>query len=143
MKEDQENLDSEENLEPISEDSSYGNISINNEVVANIVAMAARDVKGVLSIASGGLKDDLAGLFGGKRDGGTGVLIKEDNDGRYNITVKVILTFGEQLAKVAQDVQIAVRQQVNTMTNKEVSKVDVIVDGVRHPDFKESPPIEE
>lgn len=120
-----------ENLETIQEDSGLGSISINNEVVANIVAMAAKEVTGVVSLASGGIKDDIAGLFGGKRESGSAVSIQETPEGAYHIKVKLILTFGVQLAKVAQNVQESVRDQVENMTNKDVSKVDVIVDGVR------------
>lgn len=129
--------DSLEHMEPIQEDSGLGNISINNQVVAEIVAMAAREVAGVVAIASGGIKDDIAGLFGGRRDGGSSISITEQQDGSYHITVKVILSFGVQLAKVAQSVQVTVREQVENMTNKEVSRVDVIVDGIRREETKE------
>ncbi|MEX0330922.1 MAG: Asp23/Gls24 family envelope stress response protein [Puniceicoccaceae bacterium] len=128
-----------ENLEPIQEDSGMGNISINNEVVAEIVAMAAREVEGVVSLASGGIKDDIAGLFGGRKDSSSSVGIQEEADGSYHISVKLILTFGVQLAKVAQNVQVAVRERVENMTNKDVSKVNVIVDGIR----RENAPVEE
>ena len=123
-----------ENLEPIQEESGEGSISINLEVVAEIVAMAAKEVPGVVSLASGGIKDDIAGLFGGRRDGSSSVTIKEESDGSYNIGVKLILTFGVQLAKVAQQVQVAIREQVENMTNKDVSKVNVSVDGIRRED---------
>ncbi|MGA1205462.1 MAG: Asp23/Gls24 family envelope stress response protein [Opitutales bacterium] len=126
-----------DNLEPIQEESGIGSISINNEVVAEIVAMAAREVEGVVSLASGGIRDDIAGLFGGRRDSSSSVAIIEEADGSYNISVKLILTFGVQLAKVAQAVQVAVRERVENMTNKDVSKVNVIVDGIRRED---SPP---
>jgi uncharacterized alkaline shock family protein YloU len=123
--------DPSENLDTLQEDSGLGSISINNEVVANIVAMAAREVPGVVSLASGSFKDDIAGLFGGKREGGSSVSVAEVDDGSYHIRVKLILSFGVQLAKVAQSVQESVRDQVENMTNKEVSKVDVVVDGIR------------
>jgi uncharacterized alkaline shock family protein YloU len=129
--EDEQRSEAYDNLEPIHEDSGEGSISINLEVVAEIVAMAAKEVPGVVSLASGGLKDDIAGLFGGRRDGSSSVSIKEDEDGSYNIGIKLILTFGVQLAKVAQAVQVSVRERVENMTNKEVSKVNVIVDGIR------------
>lgn len=141
--EDQEKTEASENLETLQEDSGLGSISINNEVVANIVAMAAREVPGVVNLASGGLKDDIAGLFGSKRDTGSSVSIREEADGTYHIQIKVILTFGVQLAKVAQSVQVAIRDQVENMTNKEVSRVDVIVDGVRREESKESPETDE
>ncbi|HSH10048.1 MAG TPA: Asp23/Gls24 family envelope stress response protein [Oceanipulchritudo sp.] len=126
-------------MEPIQEDSGLGNISINNEVVAEIVAMAAREVPGVVSLAGGSIKDDIAGLFGGRRDSTASVGIREVADGSYHISVKLILTFGVQLAKVAQSVQVAIREQVENMTNKDVSKVDVIVDGIR----REEAPVED
>jgi uncharacterized alkaline shock family protein YloU len=130
-----------ENLDPIQEDSGLGSISINNEVVANIVAMAAREVPGVVSLASGSIKDDIAGLFGSRRDSGSSVSIREEADGSYHISVKLILSFGVQLAKVAQSVQVAVRDRVENMTNKEVSKVNIIVDGVRQdePEQRQEP----
>lgn len=129
--EDEPRSETYDNLEPIQEDSGDGSISINLEVVAEIVAMAAKEVPGVVSLASGGIKDDIAGLFGGRKDGTSSVTIREESDGSYNIGVKLILTFGVQLAKVAQAVQVAVREQVEKMTNKDVSKVNVIVDGIR------------
>lgn len=125
-------IENDDNVETLHEDSGLGSIHINNEVVATIVAMAAREVPGVVCMASGGIKEDLAGLFGGRKDGS--VSISEDDDGTYVIGVKLILSFGVQLAKVAEEVQIAVRDQVENMTNKEVSKVNVIVDGIRHPE---------
>lgn len=130
---------STDSMEPISEESGMGKISINNEVVANIVAMAAREVTGVSGLASGGFKDDLAGLFGSRKDSGSSVSISENAEGAYLVSIKLILTFGVQLAKVAQNVQNAIREQVETMTNKEVARVDVIVDGVhREPDPHEA-----
>lgn len=124
-----DHIDELDSLEPLQEDSSLGSISINNEVVANIVAMAAREVPGVVCLASGGLKEDIAGFFGSKRDGS--VSIREDENGSYEIGIKLILTFGVQLAKVAEEVQIAIRDQVHNMTNKDVARVNVIVDGIR------------
>jgi uncharacterized alkaline shock family protein YloU len=69
--------------------------------------------------------------------------IQEEADGSYHISVKLILTFGVQLAKVAESVQVAVRERVENMTNKDVSKVNVIVDGIRREDAPdEEPPAE-
>jgi uncharacterized alkaline shock family protein YloU len=141
--EDHQKAEPSENLDTLQEDSGLGSISINNEVVANIVAMAAREVPGVVSLASGGFKDDIAGLFGGKREGGSSVSVVEAADGSYHIRVKLILSFGVQLAKVAQSVQQAVRDQVENMTNKDVSKVDVVVDGIRQEEAARKPDPEE
>lgn len=141
--EDTHKTDSHDEFETLQEDSGLGSISINNEVVATIVAMAAREVPGVVSLASGSLKDDIAGLFGGRRESAAAVSIREEANGSYHISLKIILTFGVQLAKVAQNVQLAVREKVEIMTNKDVSKVDVIVDGVRRENAAPDPEADE
>jgi len=48
--------------------------------------------------------------------------------------VKVILRFGVELAKVGEEIQTAVRDQVTRMTSKKVARVDVLIDGVRMAD---------
>lgn len=132
----------EENIEShdlLQEDSGLGSISINNDVVAHIVAMAAREVPGVVDLASGGLKQDIAGLFGSRKESGSAVAIQEQPNGSYHIKIKLILTFGVQLARVAEAVQQAIRDQVENMTNKDVARVDVIVDGVKRDEPEEEP----
>jgi uncharacterized alkaline shock family protein YloU len=54
------------------------------------------------------------------------------------ISVKVILRFGVELAKVGEEIQIAVREQVSKMTNKKVARIDVLIDGVRMPEREEA-----
>lgn len=125
---DENDLHAGAELESLQEDSGLGSIQINNNVVANIVAMASQEVPGVYGLAGG---DVLKGLFN-KRE--VSVSVDEDAEGRYLIRVKLILVFGVRLAKVATEVQNAVRDQVENMTDKEVARVDVIVDEVRNPD---------
>ncbi|HQU09623.1 MAG: hypothetical protein B7X06_04175, partial [Verrucomicrobia bacterium 21-51-4] len=50
--------------------------------------------------------------------------------------VRVILRFGAELAKVALNIQQNIREQVSKMTLKPVSRVDVIIDGVKMADQK-------
>lgn len=130
MNDEEQEFSDETTLEALQEESGLGSIQINNNVVANIVAMAVKEVPGVWGLARGDFRDDLKGLFN-KRD--SSVSVEENADGRYVIRVKVILVFGVRLAKVATEVQTAVRDQVENMTDKEVARVDVIVDEVRHP----------
>ncbi|MCD8482192.1 MAG: Asp23/Gls24 family envelope stress response protein [Verrucomicrobia bacterium] len=129
---DQENFQ-ETDLSLEIKDDSLGSIHINHDVVASIVNLAAREVNGVVAVGSGGLKEDLAGLIGKK----SGVVISEDEDSGYVIGVKLVLTFGVQLAKVAQEVQYAVKEKVEFMTNQQVARVDVTVEGVRYPEPEE------
>ncbi len=118
----------------LAEENTAGVIKVHNDVVANIVRIATQEVPGVASIGGGSrFREELAGIFS-KRDSTSGIMVAENEDGHYVISVKVILHFGVELAKVGEDIQIAVREQVAKMTNKKVARVDVLIDGVRIPE---------
>lgn len=120
-------------VEPASlaEETSVGVIKVSHDVVANIVRITVLAVPGVVSVgSSGGLREEFVGLFN-KRDASPGITVTENDKGMYEVTVKVILRYGVELAKVGEDIQNAVREQVTRMTSKKVTKVDVLIDGVR------------
>ena len=132
------NNDSEKTVEirdipTINEDSSsMGEIKINHTVIASIVKLAALEVPGVIMVA-GGFVDELAGMFT-KKDSGAGIRVEENENGNYEIMIRVILSFGIELARTAYEIQTSVSEQVSKMTNKHVAKVDVIIDGVKTPE---------
>ena len=118
----------------INEDSSsLGSIQINLAVIKSIVRMAAKEVDGVIAVGKGGIVDDVSSFIT-KKDSGSGIHVEEENDS-YFITVRLILAFGYELAKTADAVQRAVREQVTNMTNKQVAKVDIMIEGVKTPDL--------
>lgn len=113
----------------MSEEDSLGQIKINHSVVASIVRLAALEVEGVYGVG-GGLVEGIAEMFS-KKESDRGVHVAEDEVGDYLIDVRVTLKFGSELAKVAMKIQENVSKQVTLMTMKEVSKVNVIIDGVK------------
>jgi uncharacterized alkaline shock family protein YloU len=118
----------------LKEETNAGVIKVSHEVVANIVRIASQAVPGVISVGgNSGLKEEFAGLFN-KRDSTPGITVAENERGNYEVTVKVVLCFGVELAKVGEEIQNAVREQVTKMTNKKVARVDVLIDGVRKAD---------
>ena len=125
----------------ISEDNNAGVIKVSHEVVASIVRIAVTAVPGVVGVgAASGIKEEIAGLFN-KRDNAPGITVAENDRGCYEVTVKVVLRFGVELAKVGEDIQNAVREQVTRMTNKKVSRVDVLIDGVRIAENDDASPL--
>jgi uncharacterized alkaline shock family protein YloU len=106
-----------------------GEIRINHSVIASIVRYSALDVDGVAQVG-GRFMDGIAEIFS-KRDSDRGVTVKEDDQGRYAIDIRVLLYFGSPLTRVAVQIQQNVAQQVAIMTNKEVAQVNVTIDGVR------------
>lgn len=119
-----------------SGESCSGEIRINHSVVANIVRLAASEVPGVYSVGTG-IVDGITELFS-KKDGDRGVRVGQNEMGHYEIEVKVILRFGVELAKIATSIQENVRKQVARMTMNEVSRVDVVIDGVKMEEARSS-----
>jgi len=120
----------ESSIPTVSEDSNtLGDIRINHSVVASIVRLAALEVAGVAAVG-GGFVDGIAEIFSKKGDE-RGVRVEEDEVGDYQIEIRVILRFGVELAAVATQIQQRISEQVEKMTSKNVSRVNVVIDGVR------------
>jgi uncharacterized alkaline shock family protein YloU len=120
----------ESSIPTLSEDSNtLGDIRINHSVVASIVRLAALEVAGVAAVG-GGFVDGIAEIFSKKGDE-RGVRVEEDEAGDYQIEIRVILRFGVELATVATQIQQRIAEQVEKMTSKNVSRVNVVIDGVR------------
>lgn len=107
-----------------------GDIKINHNVIAGIVRLAALEVKGVANVG-GGLVDGISELFSKREADSRGVKIVENADGSYAIELRLVVLYGAEIGRTAYEVQIGVRKQVMGMTGKDVSRVDVIIEGVR------------
>lgn len=111
---------------------SLGEIKINHSVVANIARIAATEIDGVYSTGTN-FVEGITEFFS-KKDSDRGIRVSEDEVGDYLIEIRVVLRFGVSLAKVAVQIQENVRDKVSKMTMKNVSRVDVVIDGVRNDD---------
>ncbi|MDR2667995.1 MAG: Asp23/Gls24 family envelope stress response protein [Puniceicoccales bacterium] len=106
-----------------------GEVRINHSVIANIIRLSVLEVDGVASV--------VGSFFGGvsellfKKDTERGITVREDECGRYVIEVRVMLYFGIPLTEVAAKIQRNVANQVYYMTQKDVARVDVTIDGVK------------
>ena len=82
-----------------------GNLVISEDVIASIALNAAKDVEGVSSFAA-----------------------RPDND--VKIYIHVNIAPGTKIPKVAADIQKNVKNAVQSMTGKMVSKVNVSIAGM-------------
>lgn len=129
-----EELDS---IPSVSEKStSLGEIKINHSVVASIVRIATLEVSGVAAVG-GGFVDGIREIFRG-RESDHGVHVSVNEAGEYEIECRVIMFFGVELATVAMQVQENISEHIKRMTMKDVARVDVVIDGIRMEDSKES-----
>jgi uncharacterized alkaline shock family protein YloU len=115
--------------DPADEQPTIGRIEVNNSVVASIVRLAALQVKGVCGVGVG-FVDDIADMFS-KRESDRGVKVSDDDTGAYAIELRIVVAFGAEIARVAYQVQMLVREQVEKMTGNRVKRVDVFIEGVK------------
>tara|TARA_B100000949_G_C14111477_1_gene378566 strand:- start:19 stop:480 length:462 start_codon:yes stop_codon:yes gene_type:complete len=121
----------EERIVPLIKDdsSSLGDIKINFSVIASIVKLATLEIPGVVSLSSG-FVNEITGIFK-KKDSETGIRVDEDESGNYIIKIRVILSLGVRIAKIAYEIQKTIGDRVRKMTSKRVAKVDVFIEGVK------------
>ena len=119
----------DEELKTVSEapdPDSLGKIQINLHVIANIVKHATKEVPGVVAVKEGGIA---AGIFS-KKDT-AGISVAQNENGLYQIAVRVIMRYGIDLAGTAEQIQQSVSKQVEKMTHHKAACVDIYIDDVR------------
>ncbi|HEY5621877.1 MAG TPA: Asp23/Gls24 family envelope stress response protein [Pontiella sp.] len=109
--------------------SEYGQIRINNNVIAIIAHETAKKVPGVVEL-QGSLADDLAGIIG-KRTKDKGIRVEHENEELLSIDLAVVLEFGVKIPDICVQLQAAVKESVEEMTGQQVYAVNVVVQGIR------------
>ncbi len=104
-----------------------GHVSISNDVVATIAAIAAKSISGVadmLGSISGGFAE-----FLGKKNPGKGVKVTiTDRD--VKIDMFIIVEYGVKIPDVAWEIQDKTKSEVEAMTGLNVVAVNVNIEGV-------------
>jgi len=109
--------------------SGYGQISINNNVIAIIAHETARKVPGVVEL-HGSLADDLAGIIG-KKSKDKGIRVEKETEELLTIDLMVVLEYGVRIPEICVQLQAAVKKAVEDMTGQQVYAVNVVVQGIR------------
>ncbi len=109
--------------------SQLGAVDISLDVLASIAGNAATECYGLVGMASRTLRDGIAELLG--RDAvSTGVEVKVNGD-EVVIELYIIVEYGVRISEVARNIQERVKYSVENLTGKNVSSVNVNVQGVR------------
>lgn len=116
--------------------SEYGQISINNNVVAIIAHETAKKVPGVVEL-QGSLADGIAGMIG-KKSKDKGIRIEKENEELLTIDLTVVLEYGVKIPDICVQLQAAVKDAVEDMTGQQVFAVNVVVQGIRNSEEKKS-----
>ena len=117
----------------ITSSNEKGSVIISEEVLASIATNAAKDIDGVSSFSNRPV-DVVSTLKKGSLKVMSPVRVLQNGD---DIAISIYLNLepNQKIKTVAQDVQKNVKEAVQNMTGRLVSKVNVIVAGI---DFEES-----
>ncbi|MDE5996136.1 MAG: Asp23/Gls24 family envelope stress response protein [Eubacterium sp.] len=112
----------------ISNHNSKGGLVISEEAISTIVTNAAGDVDGVVGFSNRPI-DIVSTIKKGSLKVITPVRITQDGDD-LDISVCINIAIDKKIQPVAEDVQRVVKDAVQNMTGKLVSKVNVIIASV-------------
>ncbi len=107
----------------------WGQIYIDNEVVARTAGMAALECYGVVGMASVSYKDGLVQLLLGESLT-KGIKIITDGD-ETSIEFHIIVEYGTNISAIAENLISNVKYSVKDLLGIEVSSVSVFVEGIR------------
>ena len=120
----------------ISKHSAKGDLIISEEAVSAIATNAAKDVDGVTGF-SNRPADVVSTIKKGSLRVMSPVRIIQDGD-NIDISIYINIASGKKIQPVAEEVQKVVKEAIQSMTGKYVSKVNVIIASLE--DKKESTP---
>ena len=104
-----------------------GSVKIADEVIEVISGMAASQVEGVAAMGVGGLVSDIANMF--SRNPGKGIKVEmTDNEVRINLFLTV--EYGVAIPTIAEKVQAAVKEAVESMTGLTVTEITIHIQGI-------------
>ena len=107
-----------------------GKVYVSNEVIANVAGMAAMEVFGLVGMASRKqFKDGIAELLG-KENLSKGIEVRNEDE-EITIDMYIIVSYGTKISEVAHNAQQKVIYTLNNTLGIQVSKVNVLVQGVR------------
>jgi len=107
-----------------------GVVRINNEAITTIASVAALEVNGVHRMGEGAFPKTICEILCMKsRPKGIRIQL---NESEAKLTVSIIVEYGVDIPRIADEVQEMVKRAVERMTGMVLSEVDVIVEGVHH-----------
>lgn len=107
-----------------------GNISIDNEVIAQYAGAVAMECFGIVGMANVNMADGLAKLL--KKDNMTkGINVTLGEGRKLSLDFHVIVSFGVNIQAVADNLIDNVKYKLEEFTGLEVDRINIFVEGVR------------
>lgn len=121
----------EREITTLNEDAGEGTVSIADDVVAMIAALASAEVEGVGSKADN-ITNELMSRVGVKKQAkGVKVVVTED---KVNVDLSITIDYGYNIPETCQNVQKKVKNAIENMTGLEVEVVNIRISGINMKD---------
>ena len=105
-----------------------GTISYADDVIATIAGLACMEVEGIAGM-SGGLISGVAELLGGKNlTKGVKVEVTQKD---VKCDIFVVMEYGVEMHKVAENAQKAIKKEIETMAGLNVIAVNINIQGIK------------
>ena len=112
-----------------SMDTHMGNISIDNEVIAQYAGSVAMECFGIVGMAGINVKDGLVKLL--KMDSITRGINVSIKNNKLTLNFHVIVAYGVSILAVTDNLISNVKYKVEEFTGIEIEKINIFVEGVR------------
>ena len=106
-----------------------GNVSIDNEVIAQYAGSVAMDCFGIVGMAGINVKDGLVKLL--KMDSMTRGINVSIKNNKLTLNFHVIVAYGVSILAVTDNLISNVKYKVEEFTGIEIEKINIFVEGVR------------
>jgi len=106
-----------------------GNISIDNEAIAQYAGNKATECFGIVGMAAVSMKDGLVKLL--KQENLSRGISVRVNDNKLYLDFHIIVAYGVSIQTVCDNLVDAVRYDLERYTGFEVGRINIFVEGVR------------
>lgn len=122
--------DNPQNVETLEyvHDGNLGDVKIADSVIAVCAINAVMKIRGVAGL-TGGITDSITESLLGRESLSKGVKVDQTEEGIV-LDIYLIVYYGVKIPEVAWDIQNSVKEEIETMTDKRVAKVNIHVQGV-------------
>jgi uncharacterized alkaline shock family protein YloU len=122
--------DNQQNIETIEyvHDDNLGDVKIADSVIAVCAINAVMKTDGVAGL-TGGITDSITESLLGRESLSKGVKVDQTDEGIV-LDIFLIVYYGVKIPDVAWNIQNRVKEEIETMTDKKVARVNIHVQGV-------------
>ena len=112
-----------------------GKTTISDEVVTQLVEIAAKEVQGIHSIAKQGIGDQITGFtqrLSGKSEAGQGITV-EVGEREVAIDLRVIALYGVKVSDLAANLRRVIIDRIESLLGLVVKEVNIQISGLSFP----------